>query len=366
MSFLAKLKERLFKSSSKIEEGLDTIIDSASISSENLEKNPKEQKNNTEQMNSINVPRSQLEVEKKPNLDFDERSFFSKILSKKPISGKKIIVDDKLLESLEELLISTDLGVTTATKISAALAEYHYGRKLDKEEIRSALADEIKKILVPFAVPISISKEKLQIVLVVGVNGSGKTTTIGKLAYQFKVAGKKVKIVAGDTFRAAAIEQLEVWGERANVPVLTSSSGSDPASLAYDSMVSSGQDGTEILIIDTAGRLQNKSDLMEELAKIVRVLRKVDNDAPQSTLLVLDASIGQNAVNQVEIFQKTADITGLIMTKLDGSAKGGILVALADRFQLPIHAIGIGEGIDDLQPFDPTEFTIALTGLEEI
>ena len=172
--------------------------------------------------------------------------------------------------------------------------------------------------------------------------------------------------MAADTFRAAAVEQLEVWGERANVPVLKTSSGGDPAALAYDSMMRAQKDGTDILIIDTAGRLQNKSDLMEELAKIVRVLRKIDEKAPQTTLLVLDASIGQNAISQVEVFQKTAEISGLVMTKLDGSAKGGILVALADRFQLPIHAIGIGEGIDDLQPFDPEEFTIALTGVEDL
>ncbi len=366
MSFLAKLKERLFKSSSKIEEGLETIIDSGPTSLENTKKNPIEL--NIEESHSANVDHtiSQREQEKKYNSKSDNPNFFSTILKKKVIPGKTRVVDDKLLESLEELLISADLGVGTAIKISASFAESHYGRKLSKDEIKVALAGEIKKILAPCAIPISISKETLQIVLVVGVNGSGKTTTIGKLAYQFKVAGKKVKIVAGDTFRAAAIEQLEVWGQRADVPVLKSSNGSDPAALAYDSTLSSQTDGSEILIIDTAGRLQNKSDLMEELSKIVRVLRKVDSSAPQNTLLVLDASIGQNAISQVEMFQKTADISGLVMTKLDGSAKGGILVSLADRFKLPIHAIGIGEGIDDLQPFDPDEFTIALVGIDEI
>jgi fused signal recognition particle receptor len=200
------------------------------------------------------------------------------------------------------------------------------------------------------------------VVLVVGVNGSGKTTTIGKLASQFKAAGKSVVIAAGDTFRAAAVDQLKVWGERAGVPVLTAPEGSDPASLAFDAMTRAQAEGADLLMIDTAGRLQNRADLMEELAKIVRVIRKKDPDAPHNTLLVLDATTGQNAISQVEIFRKIADVSGLVMTKLDGTAKGGVLVALADRFGLPIHAIGVGEQIDDLQPFDPDEFARALTG----
>jgi fused signal recognition particle receptor len=202
------------------------------------------------------------------------------------------------------------------------------------------------------------------VVLVVGVNGSGKTTTIGKLASQFKAAGKLVVIAAGDTFRAAAVEQLQVWGTRAGVPVLTAPEGSDPASLAFSAMERAEADGADLLLIDTAGRLQNRADLMEELAKIVRVIRKKDPSAPHNTLLVLDASTGQNAVSQVEIFRKIADVSGLIMTKLDGSAKGGVLVSLADKFGLPIHAIGVGEQIDDLSPFDPEDFARALTGLD--
>ncbi len=365
MSFLSKLKQRLFKSSSKIEDGIETIIDNELESFENLGDNyvvPESKVQNE----SSDKPFDKEEVTQVSDLSSDKNSFFSKILKKKNFSGKKRLVDDKLLESLEELLISSDLGVGTAIKISASFAEAKYGQKLNKDEIKYALANEIKKILTPVAVPISISKETLQVVLVVGVNGSGKTTTIGKLANQFKESGKVVKIVAADTFRAAAVEQLEVWGVRADVPVVKTSEGGDPAALAYDAMISAQTDGTEILIIDTAGRLQNKSDLMEELAKIVRVIRKVDLNAPHATLLILDASIGQNAISQVDIFKKTADISGLVMTKLDGSAKGGILVALADRFQLPIHAIGIGEGIDDLQPFDPEEFTIALMGVDEL
>ena len=199
----------------------------------------------------------------------------------------------------------------------------------------------------------------------VGVNGSGKTTTIGKLASQFKAAGKNVVIAAGDTFRAAAVEQLQVWGERADVPVLTAPEGSDPASLAFDAMTQAEADGADLLLIDTAGRLHNRADLMEELAKIVRVIQKKDPTAPHNTLLVLDATTGQNALTQVKVFQELANVTGLVMTKLDGTAKGGVLVALADKFGLPIHAIGVGEQIDDLNAFDPEEFALALTGLEE-
>jgi len=212
------------------------------------------------------------------------------------------------------------------------------------------------------AKPMPIYPKKPQVVLVVGVNGSGKTTTIGKLAHQFRSAGKSVVIAAGDTFRAAAVEQLQVWGDRAGVPVMTAAEGSDPASLAFEAMVKAEQDGSDLLMIDTAGRLQNRQDLMEELAKIVRVIRKKDPTAPHNTLLVLDATTGQNALNQVEVFRKIADVSGLIMTKLDGTAKGGVLVALADKFGLPIHAIGVGEQIDDLQAFDPQEFARALIG----
>ena len=211
--------------------------------------------------------------------------------------------------------------------------------------------------------PLPLYAKLPQVVLVVGVNGSGKTTTIGKLASQFRAAGKKVVIAAGDTFRAAAVEQLQIWGERAGVPVLTAPEGSDPASLAFDAMTRAQEDGADLLLIDTAGRLQNRQDLMEELSKIVRVIRKKDAQAPHNTLLVLDATTGQNALNQVEIFLKLADVTGLVMTKLDGTAKGGVLVALADRFGLPIHAIGVGEQIDDLAPFDPEEFARALVGV---
>ncbi|WP_095588816.1 signal recognition particle-docking protein FtsY [Actibacterium ureilyticum] len=273
------------------------------------------------------------------------------------------VLDDDMLEQLEELLIASDMGVDTALRVTANMAEGRFGKKLSVAEIKSLLATEIARIMEPVAKPMPLYPSKPQVVLVVGVNGSGKTTTIGKLASQFKAAGKSVVIAAGDTFRAAAVEQLQVWGERAGVPVMTAPEGSDPASLAFDAMTRAEAEGADLLMIDTAGRLQNRADLMEELAKIVRVIRKKNPDAPHNTLLVLDATTGQNALSQVETFRKLADVSGLVMTKLDGTAKGGVLVALADRFGLPIHAIGVGEQIDDLDAFDPQDFANALAGV---
>ncbi|MEQ8290594.1 MAG: signal recognition particle-docking protein FtsY [Roseovarius sp.] len=281
--------------------------------------------------------------------------------------AKKVVrraLDDDMLEQLEELLITADMGVDTALRVTANMAEGRMGKRLSSPEIKELLATEIARIMEPVAKPMPLYPNRPQVVLVVGVNGSGKTTTIGKLASQFKAAGKSVVIAAGDTFRAAAVEQLQIWGDRAGVPVLTAPEGSDPASLAWDAMDKAQKDGADLLMIDTAGRLQNRADLMEELAKIVRVIRKKDESAPHNTLLVLDATTGQNALSQVQTFQKLADVSGLVMTKLDGTAKGGVLVALADKFGLPIHAIGVGEQIDDLAPFDPEEFAAALTGLE--
>lgn len=274
-------------------------------------------------------------------------------------------LDDVMLEQLEELLISADMGVDTALRVTANMAEGRYGKRLSTQEIKELLAAEVTRIMEPVARPMPLYPTKPQVVLVVGVNGSGKTTTIGKLASQFQAAGKKVVIAAGDTFRAAAVEQLQVWGDRAGVPVLTAPEGSDPASLAFEAMEQAARDGADLLMIDTAGRLQNRADLMEELSKIVRVIRKKDPDAPHNTLLVLDATTGQNALSQVKTFQELADVSGLVMTKLDGTAKGGVLVALADKFGLPIHAIGVGEQIDDLAPFDPEEFAAALIGLDQ-
>lgn len=291
-------------------------------------------------------------------------SFFGRMLGR---GEKKTVVrralDDDMLESLEELLITADMGVDTALRVTANMAEGRFGKKLSVDEIKELLASEVTRIMEPVAKPMPLYAKKPQVVLVVGVNGSGKTTTIGKLASQFRAAGKSVVIAAGDTFRAAAVEQLQVWGDRAGVPVLTAPEGSDPASLAFDAMTQAEADGADLLMIDTAGRLQNRADLMEELAKIVRVIRKKDPEAPHNTLLVLDATTGQNALSQVKTFQELADVSGLVMTKLDGTAKGGVLVALADKFGLPIHAIGVGEQIDDLAPFDPEDFAAALTGL---
>ena len=247
-------------------------------------------------------------------------------------------------------------------RVAANMAHGNLGRRFSTAEIKKLLADEIEQIMMNVAQPLPIYPKQPQVVLVVGVNGSGKTTTIGKLASQFKEAGKNVVIAAGDTFRAAAVEQLQIWGDRANVPVLVAPEGSDPASLAFDALERAQRDKADLLMIDTAGRLQNRTDLMEELAKIVRVLKKKDPDSPQNTILVLDATTGQNAISQVETFREIAEVSGLIMTKLDGTAKGGVLVALADKFGLPIHAIGVGEQIDDLAPFDPAEFAQALTG----
>ncbi|MDA8543547.1 signal recognition particle-docking protein FtsY [Rhodobacteraceae bacterium] len=291
--------------------------------------------------------------------------FFGRLMGRVQSAGVlKRKLDDEMLEQLEELLITSDMGVDTALRVTGNIAEGQFGKRLSVAELKSMLADEITRIMDPVARPMSLYAQTPQVVLVVGVNGSGKTTTIGKLASQFKAAGKSVVIAAGDTFRAAAVEQLQIWGERAGVPVLTAPEGSDPASLAFDAMTQAQADGADLLLIDTAGRLQNRADLMEELAKIVRVIRKKDPEAPHNTLLVLDATTGQNALSQVEIFKSISDVSGLVMTKLDGTAKGGVLVALADKFGLPIHAIGVGEQIDDLAPFDPAEFASALTGAD--
>jgi len=273
-------------------------------------------------------------------------------------------LDTSTLEELEEALISADLGVATAAKLSAALAAEKFEKEISDTEIREALASNIAEILRPVATPLEIDpSHKPHVVLVVGVNGSGKTTTIGKLAKNWTREGKSIVLVAGDTFRAAAVEQLKIWGERTNCPVISSETGADAAGLAYEALEQAQQDNADILMIDTAGRLQNREDLMGELSKIIRVLRKLDPEAPHSCLLVLDATVGQNAHSQVETFKEIADVSGLVMTKLDGTARGGVVVALAERFGLPVHAVGVGEGEDDLQPFDADFFARNLLGL---
>ncbi len=273
-------------------------------------------------------------------------------------------LDDAALEELEELLITADLGAATAAKLTTNLAKSRFGKDVTSEEVRSAFAEDIAGILEPVAQPLTLSSETSPfVILVVGVNGAGKTTTIGKMAHQFKASGKAVTLAAGDTFRAAAVEQLKVWGERCGVPVIARETGADAAGLAFDALTEARERSDDILIIDTAGRLQNKDNLMAELEKIVRVIRKQDDTAPHAVLLVLDATVGQNAHSQVEAFRETAGVTGLVMTKLDGTAKGGVVVALADRFGLPVHYIGVGEGIDDLRPFKAEDFARSLMGL---
>ncbi|BBK34826.1 fused signal recognition particle receptor [Stella humosa] len=272
-------------------------------------------------------------------------------------------LDDATLEELETLLIQADLGVETAEQLVAGLRRERFGQEVSAEEVREHLAREIAKILAPVARPL-VPASRPHVVLVVGVNGSGKTTTIGKLAKNWRAEGKRVIIAAGDTFRAAAVEQLQVWGERAGVPVVSGAPGADAAGLAFDALTKARTDGADILIIDTAGRLQNKAGLMEELRKVVRVLKKLDPAAPHDCVLVLDATVGQNAHQQVEIFGDMIGVTGLAMTKLDGTAKGGVVVALAERFGLPVYAVGVGEGADDLRSFDATSFARGLMGLE--
>ena len=374
MAFFKKLKERLFKSSSKIDEGLDAIVEDGGEEEEvELEQDLIPQKEADDfiasDQSNIEVAQKQPAVEKNvsskvENLEPEKQkeTFVQKFLGRKKEKVTKRKFDDEMLEQLEELLIASDMGVETAMRVAANMAQGNLGRRFSTAEIKKLLANEIEQIMMNVAQPLPIYPKQPQVVLVVGVNGSGKTTTIGKLASQFKEAGKNVVIAAGDTFRAAAVEQLQIWGDRANVPVLVAPEGSDPASLAFDALERAQQDKADLLMIDTAGRLQNRTDLMEELAKIVRVLKKKDPDSPQNTILVLDATTGQNAISQVETFREIAEVSGLIMTKLDGTAKGGVLVALADKFGLPIHAIGVGEQIDDLAPFDPAEFAQALTG----
>jgi len=415
MSFFGKLKYRLLRSSSKIDEGLEAIVeDGGTVEAEEAVAEPAfapddgaglnrgvperpeypAQAASSEEILPEPAPESLPEVRASAEPEPERQPVPEPELSapqelpetapepphgagetaEKPgllgrLLGRSITepevkraLDDDMLEQLEELLIASDMGVDTALRVTSNMAEGRFGRRLSAGDIKALLAQEIAQIMEPVARPLPLYPKTPQVVLVVGVNGSGKTTTIGKLASQLRDAGKSVVIAAGDTFRAAAVEQLQVWGQRAGVPVLTAPEGSDPASLAFDAMTKAEAEGADLLMIDTAGRLQNRADLMEELAKIVRVIRKKDPDAPHNTLLVLDATTGQNALSQVETFQKMSDVSGLVMTKLDGTAKGGVLVALADKFGLPIHAIGVGEQIDDLAPFDPEEFAAALTG----
>lgn len=274
-------------------------------------------------------------------------------------------LDDDTLEELEDILIQADLGLATATKITDVLRRDRFDKEISGEEVRAIMAGEIEKVLGPVARPLEIATgRKPHVVLVVGVNGSGKTTTIGKLSMKLTREGKSVMLCAGDTFRAAAIEQLKIWGSRSGASVVAREPGADAAGLAFDALEAAQGAGTDVLIIDTAGRLQNRTELMAELEKVIRVIKKKDPSAPHDVVLTLDATTGQNALNQVEIFGKVAGVTGLVMTKLDGTARGGILVAVAEKFGLPVHFIGVGEGVEDLEPFDAQDFARAVAGLE--
>jgi fused signal recognition particle receptor len=274
-------------------------------------------------------------------------------------------LDRAMLDDIEDVLLRADLGTEVAARIASAVGVGRYDKSVSADDVKAVVATEVEKVLSPAAKPLVIDDTKKPfVILVVGVNGSGKTTTIGKLAAKFTTEGRKVMLAAGDTFRAAAIEQLKVWGERTKSPVIAGAQGSDSASLAFNALSAARDGGFDVLLVDTAGRLQNKAELMNELEKVVRVIRKVDGSAPHAVLLVLDATVGQNALSQVEAFHRIAGVTGLVMTKLDGTARGGILVALAEKFKLPVHFIGVGEGIDDLAPFTARDFAQAIAGIE--
>ena len=274
-------------------------------------------------------------------------------------------LDRAMLDDIEDVLLRADLGSDVAARIAAAVGHGRYDKAISADDVKTVVATEVEKVLSAVAKPLVIDSDKKPfVILMVGVNGSGKTTTIGKLASKFAGEGRKVMLAAGDTFRAAAIEQLKVWGERTRSPVIAGTQGSDSASLAFTAVTAAKADARDVLLIDTAGRLQNKAELMNELDKVVRVIMKVDASAPHAVLLVLDATVGQNALSQVEAFHRVAGVTGLVMTKLDGTARGGILVALAEKFKLPVHFIGVGEGVEDLAPFTAKDFAQAIAGIE--
>src|SRR5262245_5668881 len=273
-------------------------------------------------------------------------------------------LDQAMLDEIEDVLIRADLGIESAARIATAVGEGRYDKAITADEVKAVVAAEVGKVLTPVARPLAIDGAKPFVALVIGVNGSGKTTTIGKLAARFRAEGRSVMLAAGDTFRAAAIDQLNIWGGRSGASVVARAPGADSAGVAFDALAEARGEEIDVLLVDTAGRLQNKAVLMDELQKIVRVVKKIDPTAPHAVLLVLDATVGQNALSQVEVFRDIAGVTGLVMTKLDGSARGGILIALAAKFGLPVHFVGVGEGIDDLAPFSAKDFARAIAGVE--
>ena len=397
MKFFRKLKEKLFSTSSKIKDGLEGIIDKQSIENLKEEQNKQdtldknlslklnenfEQKNEktlkgshennikidkTKSLVSISNKNKELpnNVEQKPKTSSSKKTgIFSKIIKTVEKVTKKRKLDDKMLNEIEDLLISSDIGVSTASLIVEKIKKENFSKELDIKQLKQLISDEIYEIMDVSDSILKIKEDQLNIWLFVGVNGSGKTTTIGKIAKQEKDNGKKVILAAADTFRAAAVDQLSIWSKRVGIEMVKGEEKSDPASVVYKAIEEAKKNDYDLLLIDTAGRLQNKTDLMQELEKIIRVIKKQDPSAPHNCLIVLDATSGQNVNSQVEVFLQSAGLTGIIMTKLDGTARGGVLVAVTNKFNLPIYRIGLGEKIEDLETFDPKLFSRVIVGLD--
>ena len=397
MKFFRKLKEKLFSTSSKFNNGLEEIVDkqkdeifnqdnnenedSNNHISSNMKEDLREQKKEIETASIKDEKRNKVtekqpsffEKNKKTNIELDEKqieiqekkpSFFKKIIKSVEKVTKRRKLDDTMLTEIEDLLISSDLGVATSSFIVEKIKKENFSKELDITQLKQLISSEIYEIMNAPKTITEIKNDQLNIWLFVGVNGSGKTTTIGKIAKQEKENGNKVILAAADTFRAAAVEQLSIWSERAGIPIIKGEEKSDPASVVYKAIEESKRGKYNLLLIDTAGRLQNKTDLMEELEKIIRVIKKQDPTAPHNCIIVLDATSGQNVNSQVEIFSKTAGLTGIVMTKLDGTARGGVLVSVTNKFNLPIYRIGLGEKIDDLEIFDPKLFSKVIVGLD--
>mgnify|MGYP001367306233 FL=1 len=397
MKFFRKLKEKLFSTSSKFNNGLEEIVDkqkdeifnqdnnenedSNNHISSNMKEDLREQKKEIETASIKDEKRNKVtekqpsffEKNKKTNMELDEKqieiqekkpSFFKKIIKSVEKVTKRRKLDDTMLTEIEDLLISSDLGVATSSFIVEKIKKENFSKELDITQLKQLISSEIYEIMNAPKTITEIKNDQLNIWLFVGVNGSGKTTTIGKIAKQEKENGNKVILAAADTFRAAAVEQLSIWSERAGIPMIKGEEKSDPASVVYKAIEESKRGKYDLLLIDTAGRLQNKTDLMEELEKIIRVIKKQDPTAPHNCIIVLDATSGQNVNSQVEIFSKTAGLTGIVMTKLDGTARGGVLVSVTNKFNLPIYRIGLGEKIDDLEIFDPKLFSKVIVGLD--
>ena len=397
MKFFRKLKDKLFSTSSKIKDGLEGIVDKQSDKnvkeeqdkqdifgknlSQKLNENsePKEEKifKDSKQNNiKIDKTKSLLSISKNnkklPNIvgqtqktsSNKKPGIFSKIIKTVEKVTKKRKLDDNMLNEIEDLLISSDIGVSTASLIVEKIKKENFSKELDIKQLKQLISDEIYEIMDVSDSIFKIKEDQLNIWLFVGVNGSGKTTTIGKIAKQEKDNGKKVILAAADTFRAAAVDQLSIWSERAGIEMIKGEEKSDPASVVYKAIEEAKKSDYDLLLIDTAGRLQNKTSLMQELEKIIRVIKKQDPSAPHNCLIVLDATSGQNVNSQVEVFLQSAGLTGIIMTKLDGTARGGVLVAVTNKFNLPIYRIGLGEKIEDLETFDPKLFSRVIVGLD--